>query len=87
MRANAAAARLERGFREISGVEVLGNRQANAVFARLADGIAAALRAKGWRFYNFIGSGGCRFMCSWATTDAAVDTLLADARAADTAGN
>ena len=87
MRANAAAARLERGFREISGVEVLGNRQANAVFARLADGIAATLRAKGWKFYNFIGSGGCRFMCSWATTDAAVDALLADARAADTAGN
>jgi threonine aldolase len=87
MRANAAAARLERGFREISGVEVIGNRQANAVFVRLADGITAALRAKGWKFYNFIGSGGYRFMCSWATTDAAVDALLADARAADTAGN
>ena len=81
-RANAAAARLEAGFRTIPAIEVLGSRQANAVFARLPDEMAAALRARGWKFYNFIGSGGCRFMCSWATTDADVDALLADARAA-----
>jgi threonine aldolase len=31
-------------------------------------------------FYDFIGSGGSRFMCSWATTDADVDALLADAQ-------
>lgn len=81
-RANAAAARLERGFRDIPGVEVLGKRQANAVFVRLPDAIAAHLRARGWRFYNFIGSGGCRFMCSWATTDDDVDALVADTRSA-----
>ena len=38
-------------------------------------------RACGWRFYDFIGSGGFRFMCSWATTEADVDALLADAMA------
>jgi threonine aldolase len=79
-RANAAAARLEAGLRGLPGIEVLGARQANALFARLAEPLAADLRAKGWQFYNFIGSGGCRFMCSWATTDADVDALVADAR-------
>ncbi|MFM7205681.1 MAG: threonine aldolase family protein [Planctomycetaceae bacterium] len=79
-RANAMAARLERGFMQIAGVEVLGHRQANAVFARLEAPLAAGLRARGWQFYTFIGAGGCRFMCSWATTEADVDSLLADAR-------
>ena len=79
-RANVAAARLEAGLRGIAGVEVLGQREANAVFARLPDALAAGLRARGWRFYDFIGSGGCRFMCSWATTDADIDALLDDAR-------
>ena len=81
-RANAAAARLEQGFRGIPAIEMVGQRQANAVFVRLPDGLADRLRAKGWKFYNFIGSGACRFMCSWAVTDADVDALLADAREA-----
>jgi threonine aldolase len=76
--ANAMAARLERGFRELPAIEVLGSRDANAVFARMPAAIAASLRERGWRFYDFIGSGGCRFMCSWATTDADVDALLSD---------
>ena len=79
-RANAAAARLEAGFRAIPGIEVLGHRDANALFARLPAPIADGLRGRGWRFYDFIGSGGHRFMCSWATTAADVDALLADAR-------
>jgi len=80
--ANAAAARLEAGLRSIPAVEVLGERHANAVFARLPDAVAEELRAKGWKFYNFIGSGGCRFMCSWATTDDDIDAILADTRIA-----
>jgi threonine aldolase len=84
-RANEAAARLETGLRSLADVEVLGRREANAVFARLPETLAGALRARGWRFYDFIGAGGCRFMCSWATTDAQVDALLADARAASAA--
>lgn len=79
-RANAAAARLERGFRSIPGIEVLGERQANAVFARIPSSLAAGLRDEGWHFYDFIGSGGYRFMCSWATRDADVDAILEDAR-------
>ena len=79
-RANAAAARLEAGMRAVPGVEVLGSREANAVFARLTDPVATGLRRRGWVFYDFIGSGGCRFMCSWATTDADVEALLDDLR-------
>lgn len=85
-RANAAAARLEAGLRGIAGVEVLGSREANAVFVRLPESLAAGLRARGWRFYDFIGAGGCRFMCSWATTDADIEALLADARRLAAAG-
>lgn len=80
-RANAAAARLEAGLRSIAGIEVLGRRDANALFVRLPDDVTAALRGRGWAFYDFIGSGGCRFMCSWATTDADIDAFVADVRA------
>jgi len=84
-RANAAAARLEAGMRDVPGVDLLGTRQANAVFARLPDPVAAGLRRRGWVFYDFIGSGGCRFMCSWATTDADIAAFLAHLREEATA--
>lgn len=78
--ANMQAARLEAGLRCIPGIEVLGERDCNAVFVRFPGEVAAGLRELGWRFYDFIGSGGCRLMCSWATADADVDALLADTR-------
>jgi len=81
-RANAAAAALEAGLRTIPGIEVLGQRQANAVFAHLPAALAERLRARGWQFYNFIGAGGFRLMCSWATTAAEIDAFLSDARSA-----
>ncbi|MDB4215484.1 threonine aldolase, partial [Burkholderiaceae bacterium] len=31
----------------------------------------------GWRFYEFIAGGGCRFMCAWDTTEASVDAFAA----------
>jgi hypothetical protein len=78
--ANAQAARLEAGLCGVPGVEVLGRRDCNAVFVRFPGDVAARLRELGWRFYDFIGSGGCRLMCSWATTDADVDAILSDTR-------
>ena len=56
--------------------------QANAVFAEMPTGAAEALRAAGWRFYSFIGTGGARFMCSWQTTEEDVRRLLAAVRLA-----
>ena len=80
--ANQAAARLEAGLKEIPGAEFLAPREANACFVRLPLAVCEALRVKGWRFYTFIGAGGCRLMTSWDTTNADVDTLLTDIRGA-----
>ncbi len=44
----------------------------------LAAGAAAeALHARGWHFYDFIGSGGARLMCSWDTTPEDVRSFAA----------
>ena len=79
--ANAMAARLEAALAGLPGVTLLFPRQANGVFAELPAPAIAALRAKGWLFYTFIGAGGCRFMCGWDTTPEDVDTLAANLRA------
>ena len=79
--ANAMALRLAAGLREISGTRLLFPVEANGVFVELPTLIQDGLRAKGWRFYTFIGAGGARFMCAWDTTPESVDSLLADIRA------
>jgi threonine aldolase len=55
--------------------------EANGVFVEMAPNQVAALEAKGWHFYRFVGEHGYRLMCSWATTEAEVAAFLADARA------
>ncbi len=64
----------------LPGVEILYPVEANAVFARLPERIKDGLKARGWKFYSFIG-GGSRFMCSWRTIDHDVDAIVADALA------
>ena len=76
--ANAMAARLHGALSQVQGVRLLGAPQANAVFAFLAPAVAATLRARGWRFYDFIAGGGCRLMCAWDTTPETVDAFAAD---------
>jgi len=80
--ANAMAERLELGLRKIAhpGVRLLVPRQVNSVFVQLPAPVIDALRARGWRFYTFIGNGGCRLMCSWDTRPEDVDSLLSDLR-------
>lgn len=80
--ANAMAERLERAVRAIDGAKILFPRQANGVFVQLPEPAIAGLRERGWRFYTFIGAGGCRFMCSWDTRPEDVDAFAADLRAA-----
>jgi threonine aldolase len=63
----------------LPGVELLYPVEANACFLKLPEDIKERLKAKGWRFYSFIG-GGSRFMCSWKVTDADVLQLVADAQ-------
>ena len=76
--ANRMAQLLHERLRELSGVKILFPRQANAVFAELPERVIKGLRDKGWRFYTFIGKGGCRLMCSWDTTEEDVNGFAAD---------
>ena len=78
--ANAMAELLFQELKDIPGVEILFPRQANAVFAELAKGAIQALWNRGWKFYNFIGEGGCRFMCAWDTQPEDVKAFAGDVR-------
>lgn len=59
-------------------VKVLFPRQANAVFVELPPAVIHALRREGWKFYTFIGQGGCRLMCAWDTREEDVRALASD---------
>ncbi len=65
--ANQMATLLEQSLRAIIGVEILHPCQANAVFVQMPETLIEGLHERGWWFYTFIGSGGCRLMCSWDT--------------------
>jgi threonine aldolase len=78
--ANTMARRLQQGLAAIDGMVVASSCQANAVFVEMPVEWSRALRARDWRFYEFIGEGHARFMCSWATTERDVDQLLEDVR-------
>jgi threonine aldolase len=77
-RANAMALRLHGALSKIPEVKILFPTLANAVFADLPPHVIYALRRAGWRFYTFIGQGGCRLMCAWDTTEDDVDRFVAD---------
>jgi threonine aldolase len=77
--ANACAKRLAQQIDGLAGVQILFPVDANAVFVRMADDKLEALRARGWRFYTFIG-GAARFMCAWDAASQRVDELAADIR-------
>jgi threonine aldolase len=76
--ANKMAALLETKLRPIPQVKILFPRQANAVFAELPRPVIDGLRARGWKFYTFIGAGGCRLMCAWDTTEGDVTAFAKD---------
>lgn len=78
--ANQCAARLARELIQIESVRLLQPVEANAVFVEMPESWINRLRLRGWHFYTFIGSGGARLMCSWSTTDADIDALVADVR-------
>jgi len=81
--ANAMAKRLAERLMAIDAVRLLHSVDANAVFADIPVAAQAALRAKGWRFYTFLGETGCRLMCAWDTEPETVDRFADDlARAA-----
>ena len=82
--ANAMAQQLAAAVRRILGdASVLYPVEANAVFVDLPPATLAALRARGWEVYAFIG-GAVRFMCAWDTR--ASDVLRLERDLADVAG-
>jgi len=76
--ANRMAQLLHEKLKDVRGVRILFPRQANAVFAELPEAAIKGLRDLGWRFYTFIGRGGCRLMCSWDTAEEDVTGFVAD---------
>ena len=73
--ANRCAGLLEAEVKKIPGTQFLSTVEANSVFVELPPRVAEAVKAKGWRFYTFIGEGGARFMCSWDTSEEQVQAL------------
>jgi threonine aldolase len=78
--ANARARQLADGLKTVPGIRLLHEPQANGVFLELPPAGYAALEAKGWHFYKFLGDHVYRLMCAWDTTAAEVDAFVADAR-------
>ena len=73
--ANAMATRLAQGIAERTPYALAHPVQANTVFVAMPVEAHATLIAAGWACYQF-DDGTVRFVCSWATTDEAVDDLL-----------
>lgn len=78
--ANTCARRLAERIEGLPGASLMLPVQANAVFVAAPEDRLDALRARGWRFYTFIG-GGARFMFSWDADPARVEALAADMEA------
>lgn len=76
--ANEMAALMEEKLQRFDKVKILFPRQANAVFVQLPEPAIEAMHARGWKFYTFIGQGGCRLMASWDTTEQDVKDFVAD---------
>lgn len=74
--ANLMAQRLAAGIATRSPFTLAHPVEANAVFVRMPVEAHAALNAAGWACYRF-DDGSVRFVCSWATTEEAVDEVLA----------
>ena len=76
--ANRCAALLAARLEKEAGLTPAHPVEANAAFIPMPENLLKGLRAKGWVIYNFIGGDWVRLMCSWRTTEAEIDALLAD---------
>ncbi len=76
--ANAMAKYLHDCIAKINGINIMFPCEANVVFVELPEVISTKLRDQGWHFYNFIGKGGCRLMCSWDTKKETINDFVDD---------
>lgn len=79
-RANASASSLARKLREVGGFEPVVPQEANAIFLRMDESLAARLHERGWHFYKFIEPDVYRLMCSWAVNEQVLDEFVADVK-------
>ena len=73
--ANRMAVALARGIATRSPFVLAHPVEANAVFVRMPEEAHLRLNALGWACYRF-DDGSVRFVCSWATTQDAVDEIV-----------
>jgi threonine aldolase len=81
--ANRMAAHLAERLRA-EKIDIVFPVEANAVFVRLHERCAQALRERGWDFYSFIEPDIYRLMCSWSTSEETIAEFVADAAASNT---
>ena len=80
--ANSMARRLAEGLTGADGVQVVRPVEANAVFAVVSESRREVLR-EAYPFYVWDdGTGVCRLMCSWDTTEEDVDSFVSIAQGA-----
>lgn len=79
--ANLMAQRLAAGIVVGTSFDLAHPVDANTVFVRMPAGAHQRINAAGWACYRF-DDGSVRFVCSWATTEEAVDELIAAVTAA-----
>jgi len=78
--ANRCAQILADRLGSIPQIEIMFPVEANGVFVSMPEALSEALHQRGWHFYSFIGAGGARLMCSWATSQADIEALVEDIR-------
>ena len=76
--ANKMANRLRSALNGLPEIKPMFPTESNAVFVEMPGDVIEAMHRKDWRFYTFIGEGGCRLMCSWDTTEEDVDGFVGD---------
>jgi threonine aldolase len=78
--ANHCAAYFAERIASIPNIWIAAPVEANSVFITASDDVLDRIRARGWRFYTFIG-GAARFMFAWDADLQRVDALVADLKA------
>jgi threonine aldolase len=77
--ANECARRFGAQVAGLPGVSLAQPVEANAVFVTAREEVLERIRARGWRFYTFIG-GAARFMFAWDTDAARMEAFLNDVK-------
>ncbi len=78
--ANAMAARMADGLKDIPGVELSNPAQANILFPRLPKAVIEGLKSDGFQFYERGGENTLRLVFAFSTTEEDVDAFLAAAK-------